>query len=333
MKKLVFLVLVLCGVVWANLPVCAVAPFENNAGLRQTDVETITNLFLGELARSGKLSVVDRNSFDRIKAQMNFQSSDWSDNNKVAEFGRALNANYVAYGNFMKLGDRTILIVNIINVNTTRILNSVPLQINDISELLNKMQGLVNDLLSRISDTEISKPQPIQNNNRNLASRWESVAGDLAFQCIIEIYSDNAVIMSVEYAIDTIHYSSPKKRPRDIIKTKTIYGKKLKQLWSGTIEEATEKVRKFYFYSYGNSRSEKLYRISLINESGDRLNFHIVKKGDNLIIMHKYGRRDYRQSYHNYQSICFGRVIHFVQDRYDTWFNKVCFNRFTIKRN
>ena len=87
MKKIIVSVVLalLVGTVFAQVkPVVVVAPFDVK-GVAQEDADVITELFTAEYANTGLASVVDRNSFDKIKAQLKFQSSDWSNSNKVAE--------------------------------------------------------------------------------------------------------------------------------------------------------------------------------------------------------------------------------------------------------
>jgi len=133
--------------------VVAVTPFELIGGFSQNEADVIYELFVTELGRTSGIRVVDRNSFDRILTQMRFQNTDWSDNNKVAQFGRALNANSIIRGQLMSLGSRLIISARIIDVNTTEILSGAPLQLNGIDELFGRMPAFVASVVQNI-------PQP-----------------------------------------------------------------------------------------------------------------------------------------------------------------------------
>ena len=122
-------------------PVVVVAPFDAN-GVDQEDADIITEAFISEYANIGKADVVDRNSFDKIRSQLDFQTSEWSNAEKVAELGKALNATQVIVGQFRKLKSSQILvIIRVEDVNTTKILASLPAntKLNDTLDALDKV--------------------------------------------------------------------------------------------------------------------------------------------------------------------------------------------------
>jgi len=120
----------------------AVTPFDIvGSDISQNDADVILDLFMTELSNVRGLRVVDRNSFNQIMAQMRFQTTDWSDPNKVAQFGRALNANSIIRGQLATLGGRIIISSRIVDVNTTEILSGAPLQLNSLSELVGRLSA------------------------------------------------------------------------------------------------------------------------------------------------------------------------------------------------
>ena len=104
-------------------PVMVIATFDAK-GFSEEDIEFVMNLFTSSFIKLGVANIVDRSSFDKIKKELSFQDSDWSDSNKVAEMGHALNANQVAVGQLMKRRNKIILTVKILDVNTTTIIAS-----------------------------------------------------------------------------------------------------------------------------------------------------------------------------------------------------------------
>ena len=121
-------------------PVVVVAPFDAK-GIDAEDMDILTEVFISEYANTGKADVVDRNSFDKIKSQLDFQSSDWSNTEKVAELGRALNANLVIVGQIRKMDDSLLAIIRVEDVNTTKILAALPRalsKVKDMNEALDK---------------------------------------------------------------------------------------------------------------------------------------------------------------------------------------------------
>lgn len=130
-------------------PVVVVAPFDTK-GVAQDEAEVITELFTAEYANTGSASVVDRNSFDKIKAQLKFQSSDWSNSDKVAELGKALNANHVVVGQLLKFRSQIITTIKIIDVNTTTILASYTEKVSDIEKLFDKLPAICKKLSNKV---------------------------------------------------------------------------------------------------------------------------------------------------------------------------------------
>lgn len=133
--------------------VAVVVPFDSS-GVPQEEVDVVYRMFLSEFVRTGKCSVADRDSFDKIKAQQNFQLSDWSSNDKVAKLGEALNANVVVTGQMMKFRMQVMFIVQILDVNTTKIISSADERVGDVDELFGKFPAMCRELTKNIA-----KPQ------------------------------------------------------------------------------------------------------------------------------------------------------------------------------
>lgn len=135
--------------------VAVVVPFDSS-GVPQEEVDVVYRMFLSEFVRTGKCSVVDRSSFDKIKAQQNFQLSDWSNNDKVAKLGKALNANIVVTGQAMKFRTQVMFIVQILDVNSTEIISSSDERVGDVDELFSRFPAMCRELTKNLS-----KPQNV----------------------------------------------------------------------------------------------------------------------------------------------------------------------------
>ncbi|MDR1901422.1 MAG: DUF1566 domain-containing protein [Treponema sp.] len=132
----------------------AVSPFDVRGGFTQDDADAVYQLFVGELAVSGGVRVVDRSSFDKIMTELQFQQSDWTSGNRVAAFGKALGANSIIRGQLMSLGGKLVITANILDINTAQILSSSRLQLNGIGEVFDKIPGFV-------ADTVKALPKPV----------------------------------------------------------------------------------------------------------------------------------------------------------------------------
>ena len=154
MKKAIFCIFALfacVGIFAQQQYTVAVTPFDLVGGsVSREEADVIYELFVTELSNISGIRVVDRNSFDRITAQMQFQVSDWSNNNKVAEFGKALNADCIIRGQFMSLSGRLILNARIVDVNTTEILSAAPLQLINLDELFEKLPAYVANVVKNL---------------------------------------------------------------------------------------------------------------------------------------------------------------------------------------
>lgn len=126
-------------------PVVVIAPFDAK-GVPKDEADVITEIFTSEYAGTGKANVVDRNSFDKIRAQLSFQTSDWSNTEKVAQLGKALNASQVVVGQLLKFREQIVATIKIIDVNTTTILASHTEKVSDIESLFDKTSDICEKL-------------------------------------------------------------------------------------------------------------------------------------------------------------------------------------------
>lgn len=129
--------------------VAVVVPFDSS-GVPQEEVDVVYRMFLSEFVRTGKCIVVDRSKFDKIKAQQNFQLSDWSNNDKVAKLGKALNANVVVTGQAMKFRAQVMFIVQILDVNSTEIISSSDERVGDVDELFSRFPAMCRELTKNL---------------------------------------------------------------------------------------------------------------------------------------------------------------------------------------
>jgi TolB-like protein len=119
-----------------KLPKVAVSTFDITAGaVNGEEAEAITELFISELVSTGKVDVVDRANFDKIIKEMKFQASDWSNKEKTAALGNAVNATMVVRGQIIKLGSRMYLTSTIIDVKTASVLSSAREQFNSLDDI------------------------------------------------------------------------------------------------------------------------------------------------------------------------------------------------------
>ncbi len=157
MKKLaMFLALLFAAMVTGfadDIPTVVIAPFSATEGVEQSEVNIIQQMFTSQYAGTGKAKVVDRSKFNLIQEQMKFQSSDWSNSDKVAEFGRALNAAHVVTGEFTKFPKGVYVNIQVLDVNTTMIIASInpSLIVNETLEVIDLLPEICNELATLAS--------------------------------------------------------------------------------------------------------------------------------------------------------------------------------------
>jgi TolB-like protein len=139
------------GLFAQNQPVVAVAPFDAISGISATDANMITRVFFIRLGNTNKVSLVDRNVVDRVLREHSFQTGDWSNQQKTAELGSALNADWIVRGELEKFGNNILVTVQFYDIRTFRFMGGSDLLLANAEEAMSKMDPLVNKLVETIA--------------------------------------------------------------------------------------------------------------------------------------------------------------------------------------
>jgi TolB-like protein len=153
MRKMAFCVIALLvrAALYGQQPVVAVAPFDAISGISATEANMITRVFFIRLGNTNRVSLVDRNVVDRVLNEHKFQLGDWSDAQKTAEIGKALNSDWIVRGELEKLGTNIFLTVQFYDLQTFRFMGGGDLRIANIDEAYDKMDPLVDNLVQTIA--------------------------------------------------------------------------------------------------------------------------------------------------------------------------------------
>jgi TolB-like protein len=154
MKKALFGIFVLFAVsagLFAQQPVVAVAPFDAISGISATDANMITRVFFIRLGNTNKVSLVDRGVVERVLREHKFQAGDWSNQQKTAELGTALNADWIVRGELEKFGTNILVTVQFYDIRTFRFMGGGDLRIANADEAYDKMDPLVDKLVDTIA--------------------------------------------------------------------------------------------------------------------------------------------------------------------------------------
>jgi len=162
MKKILFcilLILVCTGLFAQQQPVVAVAPFDAISGISATDANMITRVFFIRLGNTNRVSLVDRNVVDRVLREHSFQTGDWSNEQKTAELGRALNSDWIVRGELEKFGDNILVTVQFYDIQTFRFMGGADTLLANANEAMEKMDPLVNRLVQTIANAGERAPR------------------------------------------------------------------------------------------------------------------------------------------------------------------------------
>ena len=208
-KKNLILVILLCvaSILTAQevkkKPTIVVIPFDAK-NVEQNDADVLHEVFTNEIAGTGKFKVVDRSQIDAIKKQYEFQNSDWSNEEKVAELGNALNASIVVTGQLMPFKDKIVVSFRMLDVNTMEIVSSATEKVSDISEFFDIIPDVVRKLTGEISSisTSSSKTTTTYNKNKTYTVGDDGPGGGIIFyhsEAGFDVYEPDGSVKKCHY--------------------------------------------------------------------------------------------------------------------------------------
>ena len=155
MKRIIFLCLLalfsLTGVfAQQQLPVVAVAPFEAISGVTAEEARMITRVFFILLGNTRHVDVRNQTIVEQVLREHNFQAGDWSNAEKTAELGRALNANWIVQGEIEKWGANTLVTVQFYDIQSFRFMGGTHVRYPSTDDPYDKIEPLVDNLVSTI---------------------------------------------------------------------------------------------------------------------------------------------------------------------------------------
>jgi TolB-like protein len=155
MKRFMVLISLIAGMgaaLCAQQLTVAVSSFDVKNGVTADVAEVVTELFTANLVATGRMRVVDRNGFDKIMAEMKFQASDWANSSRVAQLGKALNANSIIQGNVSALAGQIVITAYILDINTAQILSASSVRVNDIGQIFDRIPTLSNGVVTNLAN-------------------------------------------------------------------------------------------------------------------------------------------------------------------------------------
>jgi len=161
MKKILvfaFALFAITGLFAQQKPVVAVAPFDAISGVSETDVAMITDVFFVRLGNTRKVDLVNRTIVQRVIKEHDFQLDDWSNKEKTAELGKALNADWIVQGDIRKMNNGILIIIQFYNIKTFKFEGGTDLRLTNADEAYDKMNPLVESLIQTIAASPAPAP-------------------------------------------------------------------------------------------------------------------------------------------------------------------------------
>ena len=157
MKKILLtaiFVLIATYVFAQQRPVVAVASFNAVSGISATDANMITRVFYIRLGNANRVRLVDRSVVDQAIREHEFQLGDWSNAEKTAELGNALNANWIVRGIMERFGTDILVTVEFFDMRTFEYRGGAELLANSANEVYQNMDTLVDKVVETIAGGE-----------------------------------------------------------------------------------------------------------------------------------------------------------------------------------
>ncbi|MCL2762016.1 MAG: CsgG/HfaB family protein [Treponema sp.] len=152
-------------------PRVVVIPLENRAGQsHRDDTETLTELLVNFINDTRRLSVIDRGALNAMMTAQRWQMDDWADEDKTAEMGRVLNAQFIVRGTVSMLGSNLVISARILDINTAEVLGSANVQIRGMDEAYNKMEEFARNLTRTIGTAAQQRQQTTAEPRQDRAS-------------------------------------------------------------------------------------------------------------------------------------------------------------------
>jgi len=137
-------------------PVIAVLDFQLSGVSAQESVIFVDSI-TSYIVETQRFRVIDRSQRKNLLSEIEFASSDCTDEGCQLKIGRMLSANDILVGSLGKIGDRYLLTIRMLNVETGEALQSVTERYRSLNDLIDNSQALTYKLVG-VQDPQ--KPAP-----------------------------------------------------------------------------------------------------------------------------------------------------------------------------
>jgi hypothetical protein len=169
-------------------PIAVIAPITTRGGLTESDAETATELLTSQIVSQNRLTIVDRTNLDSVMREMRFQLSDWTNDSKAAQLGKAVKAQYLIRGQLMKMDGQFFLSATMQDIEGLQIVASANKQFSSLGQILTILPDFTNALAEGIAPAPKGPANP-------LVGVWICNSYGGRYTCVIEFTNDERLII------------------------------------------------------------------------------------------------------------------------------------------
>ncbi|PKM99264.1 MAG: hypothetical protein CVU78_07200 [Elusimicrobia bacterium HGW-Elusimicrobia-2] len=128
----------------------AVTDFEARAPLSQSEAAFISDFVRSDFVKSGRFNVIEKNNMDKVLAEQGFQQTGCSSAECAVAIGKILNVKLMTVGSCGQLLGKYIITMNIVDVESAKIIFSDDASVADPNDLRNKITELIGSFLNTV---------------------------------------------------------------------------------------------------------------------------------------------------------------------------------------
>jgi TolB-like protein len=98
---------------------CSILSLESRAGMKAGEAESVTDMFSSALQNTGRFTVVERNKLNAVLQEQGFQAT--QNGEDAVKAGKILSVRKMFSGSIGKLGEKYVVNLKMIDVETSRV--------------------------------------------------------------------------------------------------------------------------------------------------------------------------------------------------------------------
>ena len=129
---------------------CGILTFESRAGMKASEAESVTEMFASVLQRSGRFTVVERKQLSAVLQEQGFLAAQSGED--ISKAGKILAIHKMFSGSIGKLGEAYVVILKMVDVESSQVDLSISRTYNDDLEEIGKkfLPNLMKEVLLAI---------------------------------------------------------------------------------------------------------------------------------------------------------------------------------------